>query len=174
MAQLQWSENLVLGMPQVDQTHQEFVALLATVASAPEAQLRTLYLELLAHTKVHFGMEDQWMQATEFASFHCHSMQHTMVLDVMQQALDRYDEGDLEVLRIVAHELGLWFEHHADAMDAALVGHLIKIGFDATTGSINNPEALARASKAACGEPDHACASTQEASNAKTQAETIA
>lgn len=167
MAQLQWSENLVLGMPEVDQTHLEFVEHLATVASAPEETLRALYLDLLAHTKDHFGMEDSWMQATEFASFHCHSMQHTMVLDVMQQALDRYDEGDLEVLRIVAHELGLWFEHHADAMDSALVGHLRKIGFDATTGQINNPEALAKASKAACGEPDHACA-TQDTPEPET------
>lgn len=160
MAQLQWSENLVLGMPEVDQTHMEFVELLAQVAAAPEDTLRNQYLDLLAHTQQHFGMEDQWMQATEFASFHCHSMQHAMVLDVMQQALDRFDEGDLPVLRIVAHELGLWFEHHADAMDSALVGHLRKIGFDASTGQIRFPEVLAQASKATCGEPEHACATT--------------
>ena len=44
MAHLEWSDALSLDLPLMDDTHREFVALLALVQSAPDAQLATTWL----------------------------------------------------------------------------------------------------------------------------------
>ncbi|MBB6557363.1 hemerythrin-like metal-binding protein [Acidovorax soli] len=142
MAALEWSEALVLDLPQLDETHEEFVALLAGVERAEDAQILARWQELTTHTEQHFGMEDRWMAATRFASGNCHSMQHKVVLQVMREGAARAAQGDLQVLRMMAGELALWFPQHAQTMDAALALHLRRVGFDAATGAVHLPEAL--------------------------------
>lgn len=142
MAALEWSEALALDLPQLDETHEEFVALLAQVESADDAEILTRWQALIAHTEQHFGMEDQWMAATRFASGNCHSMQHKVVLQVMREGAARAAQGDLPVLRMMAGELALWFPQHAQTMDAALALHLRRVGFDAATGTVHLPGAL--------------------------------
>lgn len=151
MAALEWSEALVLDLPQLDKTHEEFVALLAGVERAEDAQLLARWQELIAHTEQHFGMEDRWMVATRFASGNCHSMQHKVVLQVMREGAARAAHGDLQVLRMMAGELALWFPQHAQTMDAALALHLRRVGFDAATGAVHLPEALPDGLVQGCG-----------------------
>ena len=68
MAVLQWSEAFALGMPTMDETHLEFVNLLAEVVNASDAQLMPLWQALIDHTDAHFAREDGWMTATGFSA----------------------------------------------------------------------------------------------------------
>lgn len=150
MAQLEWSDALNLDLPLMDDTHREFVDLLAAVDRAEDAQLLSTWCALIEHTEQHFGQEDEWMAATRFASGNCHSMQHKVVLQVMREGAVRAEQGDLKVLRAMASELALWFPQHAQSMDAALALHLRRAGFDPLTGVVSAPQALPR-------EPIHGC-----------------
>jgi hemerythrin len=76
MAALEWSAGLALDLPLMDNTHQEFVALLQSVELADDVRLLSAWQELVEHTQAHFDQEDRWMQATRFASGNCHSLQH--------------------------------------------------------------------------------------------------
>ena len=151
MAALQWSEELALDLPQMDHTHQEFVALLQAVESADDAALIGAWEDLVAHTDAHFAQEDRWMQATRFAAGNCHSMQHEVVLKVMREGAARAAQGDLNVLRVMASELALWFPQHAQSMDASLALHLRRVGFDPATGVVHAPTALPEALIHGCG-----------------------
>lgn len=151
MAALEWSDALALDLPLMDETHEEFVGLLARVEAAGDAQLQARWQDLVLHTEQHFGQEDEWMAATRFASGNCHSMQHKVVLQVMREGAERAGQGDLQVLRMMAGELALWFPQHAQTMDAALALHLRRVGFDAATGVVNAPEALPQALVHGCG-----------------------
>jgi hemerythrin-like metal-binding protein len=151
MALLEWTDAMAVEMPAMDQTHQEFVALLNALESASDEALIDRYVALLAHTDAHFAREDAWMQATGFAASNCHSMQHKIVMDVLREGEKRGRAGDLEVLRVIARELAQWFPQHTDAMDAALAQHLLRTGFDPATGSVTRPEALPRAALHGCG-----------------------
>ena len=151
MALLEWSDALSLDLPLMDDTHHEFVELLALVEAAPDATLRQAWQDLIDHTDGHFGQEDAWMQATRFASGNCHSMQHKVVLQVMREGLTRGQAGDLAVVRQMSHELAMWFPQHAQAMDASLALHLRRIGFDPVTGVVSLPEALPRDMIHGCG-----------------------
>ncbi len=151
MSQLEWSDALALDLPVMDTTHREFVELLAGVATADDASLLPRWARLIAHTDDHFGREDEWMRSTGFSSSNCHGMQHKVVLQVMREGLERSHAGDLAVVRLLAHELGLWFPQHAQSMDAALALHLRGIGYDPLTGIVHMPQALPRKAIEGCG-----------------------
>ncbi|TXT36643.1 MAG: hemerythrin-like metal-binding protein [Comamonadaceae bacterium] len=151
MPTLEWSDTLALGLPVMDDTHHEFVDLLAKVVHASDAELLPLWRDLVNHTDEHFAREDRWMKDTGFSSTNCHSTQHQVVLQVMREGDKRGTAGDLAVVRQMADELGTWFPMHAQAMDAALALHLRGVGYDPLTGQVNMPQALPAETIHGCG-----------------------
>ena len=94
----------------MDDTHREFVDLLAATELADDDTLLERFTALIDHTDDHFGREDQWMKDTQFSSSNCHSTQHDVILQVMREGLKRgKEQGDLALVRQMAHELGIWF-----------------------------------------------------------------
>ena len=85
MPSLEWSPALALDMASMDDTHREFVDLLAAVDAADDAAVPAPWQALIDHTVEHFGQEDRWMQATAFGPANCHSLQHKVVLEVMRE-----------------------------------------------------------------------------------------
>jgi hemerythrin-like metal-binding protein len=155
MALLEWTNALVLDLDEMDRTHHEFVDLLAQVEAAPDATLVALWAELVAHTDIHFGQEDEWMRNTGFSASNCHSLQHKVVLQVMREGLRNGEQGQLQSLRQMAAELAAWFPSHAQSMDAALALHLRGIGYNPLTGQVQMPQALPTQPIHGCG--GHAC-----------------
>lgn len=151
MPQLQWSDALALELPAMDDTHREFVDLLAVVETAGDDTLQAHWRTLVDHTDDHFGREDRWMQDTRFSSTNCHSVQHKVVLQVMREGIALAEAGDLGAIRQMARELAIWFPQHAQSMDAALALHLRSVGFDPLTGTVAMPEALPVAIIHGCG-----------------------
>ena len=77
---------------------------------------------------------------------------HDVVLQVMREGLKRgREQGDLKLVRQMAHEIGIWFPQHAQTMDAALAQHLRGVGYDAATGKLSHPEALPAGEIHGCG-----------------------
>ncbi|WP_128003481.1 hemerythrin domain-containing protein [Piscinibacter defluvii] len=148
---LEWSEALQLELPQMDDTHREFVDLLAAVQAADDTDLTTRWNTLVAHTVEHFGQEDRWMRETGYASGNCHAVQHQVVLQVMREGATRAAAGDLPLLRLIAGELAQWFPQHAQSMDAGLALHLRSVGHDPATGQVARPDALPRSEITGCG-----------------------
>lgn len=149
---LAWSEELVLGLDAIDQTHVEFVELLGRAELAEDAQLLERLQDLITHTIDHFGREDQWMQATQFAPQNCHAMQHRVVLQTLDELMRRgREDGELQLVRDILPELGKWFSQHAQTMDAGLAVHLDNVGFDPATGQVRKPEALPATALEGCG-----------------------
>ena len=151
MPALPWSEGLALGLPVMDETHKEFVELLARAEAADDASLPAVWEELVAHTADHFRREDQWMLATGFAAGNCHSVQHKVVLQVLREGLQAARTGQLGPVRRMIEELAVWFPQHAQTMDAALALHLRGVGYDAETGEVLEPGKLPRKEISGCG-----------------------
>lgn len=149
---LAWTDEIALGHEAIDQTHMEFVELLAQAELADDAQLLPRLQALIEHTVDHFGREDQWMTATQFAPVNCHGMQHRVVLQTLDELMRRgRDDGELTLVREILPELGKWFSQHAQTMDAALASHLQSVGFDTASGQMSRPQALPEQAMAGCG-----------------------
>lgn len=69
----------------------------------------------------------------------------------MREGAARAAQGDLQVLRVMASELALWFPQHAQSMDAALALHLRRVGFDPVSGVVHAPHALPAEPIQGCG-----------------------
>jgi len=136
---LSWSEELVLGDPRTDATHQEFIALVnATTAAAPGNQLAT-YQQLLAHTVEHFAQEERWMTACGIPADFCHFSQHSSVLEVMREVERRAVAGETALIASMIEALVEWFPMHAHSMDAGLVAYLQEKGFDTASETLTRP-----------------------------------
>lgn len=151
MAVLEWSDALSLDLPLMDDTHREFVDLLARVEHADDTRLLAEWRTLIDHTTDHFGREDDWMRRTGFASTNCHALQHRVVLQAMREGLDAGRSGRTALVREMARELAPWFVHHAQTMDAALALHMRGVGFDPVTGDLRMPQALPAQPLTGCG-----------------------
>jgi hemerythrin-like metal-binding protein len=151
MSTLEWSPALALDLPEMDATHREFVDLLAAVEDAADEGKLAAWSALIAHTDEHFGREDRWMRDTSFSTTNCHSTQHLVVLQVMREGETRARAGNVDLIRQLVHELGLWFPQHAQGMDASLALHLRGVGYDVATGIVNMPQALPASTIQGCG-----------------------
>ncbi len=153
MPSIEWSDELSLDLPLMDDTHRECITLLGRMEAAPDADLPALWQVLIEHTVGHFGQEDRWMQATGFASANCHTTQHQSVLHTLREAERVVTEGkyDIGLYRQLVKDLGGWLVAHAQAMDAALALHLRRVGYDPVTGVVHAPDALPAEQIQGCG-----------------------
>lgn len=158
MTALAWTEDLRLNQPQMDRTHEEFVALLAQARTAIEAGDNPRALgeveRLLDHTIEHFAQEDRWMLATGFAPENCHTRQHATVLAAMREVVRlARDEARWDPLGVLVNELALWFPQHAQMMDAGLAQHMAGVGYEPATGAVTGAlpaHAITRCGSAGC------------------------
>jgi hemerythrin-like metal-binding protein len=152
---LTWSDDLVMNMDKMDQTHREFVDLLAATELAPEDKLIASFIELIAHTDEHFTGENQWMQDVSFGPGGCHTDEHDMILKVMREALRRgQEDGNLKMVRQLTGELAVWFDGHAKSMDAVLAMFLKEVEYDPVTRIVHKPQVLPEGVAAGeCGVP---------------------
>ena len=153
---LTWSDDLVMNMEKMDQTHREFVDLLAATELASEDKLIDSFIELIAHTDEHFSGENQWMQDVSFGPGGCHTDEHDMILKVMREALRRGQaDNNLSLVRQLTSELAIWFDNHAKSMDAVLAMYLKEVQYDPLTGIVHKPQQLPEGVTAGeCGVPE--------------------
>jgi hemerythrin-like metal-binding protein len=130
MPTLPWTEELEIGLPEMDDQHREFVRLLAAARNSDDAGLPAAWQALVDHCEDHFAHEEAWMRATRFAGAKAHAMQHRMILRVMRDGAAQALHGHITPLRLMTRELQVWFPQHAQTMDAALAAHLLQTGFE--------------------------------------------
>jgi hemerythrin-like metal-binding protein len=124
MPLIEWNQSLELGVPEMDRTHVEFLAVLNELADAPDERILAAFEALFAHTVAHFEQEQRWMAAIDFPAAHCHLAEHEGVLEVMREVRGYLNQGKLEVGRVLARELAEWFRGHAATMDTMLAQYL--------------------------------------------------
>jgi len=122
---LRWSDKFLLGYAPMDRTHEEFVACVAALQTAADAELPACLDALAAHCEQHFQHEEQWMTGTGFPATQCHADEHAAVLksvrEVQAMCSDPAQADRVHaVVRNLSQALADWFPAHADYMDAAL------------------------------------------------------
>jgi len=120
MALLEWTAALELGDPTMDATHREYAELLNHLGEAADEEFLPRMDAFIAHTVRHFADEDARMAATRFPPSHCHTHEHEQVLLIMRDVRERVANGEVYLGRVLATEMGKWFEHHAGSMDKVL------------------------------------------------------
>jgi hemerythrin-like metal-binding protein len=121
-----WNESRhPLGMDELDATHREFVAQVAALIAASNAEFPALFQALVHHTAAHFKAEGVLMRESKYRGLPEHEGEHHRVLGELQQLNRSLKRGHLPLVRAYVKE-GLmdWFDTHVAMMDAALAMHL--------------------------------------------------
>jgi hemerythrin-like metal-binding protein len=114
-----------LGMDTMDATHREFIAQLAALIAAGNAEFPALFQALVNHTREHFIAEGTLMRESKYRGLPEHEGEHHRVLGELQQLNRSLKRGHLPLVRAYVKEgLPEWFDTHVAMMDAALAMHL--------------------------------------------------
>ncbi len=117
--------ELLLGDPQMDETHNEFLALAQLAAHSPATTLAPALQELFEHTREHFSAEEARMQQMEHKLLGEHRAEHQRILGDMERLCQRAEAGRGQLARAwVSDNLMEWFAAHARTMDSALAAEL--------------------------------------------------
>ena len=122
----EWHDGLLLGYRPMDDTHQEFVALVTRLRTAPDDELPAVLDDFLAHIGRHFGEEEQWMSLDGYPAGDCHVEEHAAVMRSVLEVRDLVATGQRKVCRELAGALEEWFPLHAAYMDSALAKWMVK------------------------------------------------
>jgi len=123
-----WTEaRHALSMNEMDGTHREFVAQVAALIAASNADFPALFQALVNHTREHFVSEGRLMRESGYRGLPEHESEHHRVLGELQQLNRSLKRGHLPLVRAYVKEgLMEWFDTHVAMMDAALAMHLKK------------------------------------------------
>lgn len=121
-----WTDRYLLGYTAMDDTHREFVTLVDTLLTAPDAGLAQALDAFAAHAVAHFEQEDGWMRGTDFPAADCHIDEHAKVLASVREVQQELAAGNVVLVRELAQALMDWFPGHADYMDSALAQWMVK------------------------------------------------
>jgi len=118
-----WDEaRHALGVPEMDDTHREFVELSYALLVASDEEFPALFLSLQEHTRRHFEHEGKLMKACRFPAIGEHNSEHLRVLGELAHFARGVSAGRLGMARNYIRNLPDWFATHLATMDAALAG----------------------------------------------------
>jgi hemerythrin len=126
VADLRWTDALLLGHTAMDRTHREFVDIVGAMTVCPDTELAACLHRFIDHAGAHFGEEDESMAETAFPAAECHVDEHAAVLRSAHEVLERVGAGDVEIGREFVAELVRWFSSHVAQLDSALAHWLVK------------------------------------------------
>ena len=123
---LSWSDRLLLGFPDIDAEHREFVDCVQALQLAGADTVAQRLEAFAQHARKHFETEDRWMQDTGFPPRQCHIDEHAAVLKSVAEVQALVAAGNTGIVKSLADELARWFPGHADHLDSALAAWLCK------------------------------------------------
>lgn len=110
-----------LEVPQMDKVHAEFVTLLDKLIASDNSRFVENFEIAIAHTKVHFAQEEEWLEFYHVGSKREHLSEHAQILGEMDYFLKKAKTRKLPFARAYVKErLPSWLYQHTVTMDADL------------------------------------------------------
>jgi hemerythrin len=122
----EWDDRFLIGHQPIDETHEEFVALVKAILHADTDAIPAMMEKLAHHVEEHFALEARLMEQYAFPARECHVEEHERVLASVREVRALVTAGDTEVAIDLAHALADWFPGHSDYMDSALAAWVVK------------------------------------------------
>lgn len=117
MAFLNWTEELSVGIPRIDQQHRKLVSLLNELYEAMQSGkgrdvLGKVLGELAGYTKTHFAAEEQIMAANGYPELQTHRDKHQKMAQKVMELNDQFRKGVLASPIQITNFLKDWLAKH--------------------------------------------------------------
>ncbi len=128
---LNWSEELAVDIPELDDQHKQLIALINRLHDAMsegrgKKVISGVLEELISYTKTHFVFEEKLMTEAKYLGLASQQHEHKILT---QQVLDfqkRYENGEIAITVEISNFLKDWIVNHVKKMDKAYSSALRK------------------------------------------------
>ncbi|WP_088709752.1 bacteriohemerythrin [Noviherbaspirillum denitrificans] len=120
MQTIKWSEDMTLGVKDMDEAHKVFFEDLSALLTMPDDQFPTAFMGLIGKVEKDFREEEDLMEEIDYPGLLGHREQHSRVLGALHHVAPHVLNGDIALGREAAELLPQWFLFHLSTMDTAL------------------------------------------------------
>lgn len=129
MVLIEWKDEFLVGVADVDHEHRELIRLINELHEAMSAENATLTVmdflgEIYAHVSAHFALEEKIMRERHYDQYQEHKNEHEHLLDELRDIMDDYEENAYFSDEEFANHVGRWFSEHFRTRDARLHKYL--------------------------------------------------
>lgn len=125
MSLLQWKDEYMVGITEVDHEHRELIALINELHENAKAdpdidRVLEALGEIFALISAHFALEEKMMRETHYPAYGDHKEDHETLLDDLRDIMDDVeDDGSFDEQQL-SIDLNRWFSDHFRTHDAKL------------------------------------------------------
>jgi hemerythrin len=120
MPTTKWSAEMVLGVPEMDEAHEAFLAELGELLTTPDEEFGKAFMAMIMRVERDFRDEEDLMEAIDYPGLQGHCEQHARVLGALHHVAPHVMNGDMALGREAVELLPQWFLFHLSTMDTAL------------------------------------------------------
>ena len=120
MHTVDWSQEMALGVPAMDEAHEELLNEMTELLTAQDERFAPAFMALIARFECDFREEEMLMEEIDYPGIRAHCEQHSRVLGALHHIAPRVMEGDIALGREAVELLPQWFLFHLSTMDTAL------------------------------------------------------
>lgn len=120
MQSIKWSQDMSLGVKDMDDAHKEFFEDLTVLLTMPDEGFAPAFMRLIEKVEKDFHEEEDLMEEIDYPGLQGHREQHARVLGALHHVAPHVMNGDMALGREAAELLPQWFLFHLSTMDTAL------------------------------------------------------
>lgn len=134
---IEWSEDLSVGIQEIDEQHKVLVNLLNRLHEAiihHHAQETAVEImnQLCEYTKIHFTVEESLMRILGYPDYDDHKEHHGLLIKQVQQLRQKLEKSGTSISFELLHFLKVWLTKHIMEEDMLYTPHFIKSGVKTT------------------------------------------
>lgn len=123
MPLIKWTQEMELGVPEVDFEHEELIGVINALGDliaegGPLDSIEALLGEIHAQIEAHFALEEKLMRERGYAGYEAHKEDHDRLLEEIREIMEDAADMDRGQLRdSLAQRLNIWFSEHFRTLD---------------------------------------------------------
>lgn len=128
-----WSDDLSVGIQEIDEQHKVLVGLLnelhaAVVERKASTACRGILDRLAEYTRVHFAVEEALMRILGYPAHDAHRAEHELLTRQVVELQEKLDSGKASIGFELLHFLKVWLTKHINESDKRYSAHFISRG----------------------------------------------
>ena len=124
---IEWSDDLLLGLGEVDQQHRMLVESQGQLekalrANSPEQEVGAYLTDMLEYARIHFATEEELMRpyADRLTCYQTHLEQHREFVQLSLDLMERFRKEGSALGRELIALLGSWTANHIKVTDRTM------------------------------------------------------
>jgi len=130
---IEWSDELSVGIQEIDEQHKVLVGLVNEMHQAIHEHhgsetAREILDRLGDYTRIHFAVEESLMRIFDYPGYEAHKKQHEELIAQFRQYHAKVQSGTAKISFELLHFLKLWLSQHILESDKDYAPHMLKLG----------------------------------------------